>query len=80
MGDATSAAGRRSGVQEVLADETTNEARGSAENQSAGKRSRFDTGGLSAEGFDTVLIVWAERWILEGFSNESNSGSAVESA
>src|SRR5262249_26517526 len=57
VGDAAPPAGRCEGLQEVLADEVADEARGATEAESRRKRVRWGsgTGGMMVRGFGTVL-------------------------
>ena len=71
VGDAAPAPGRREGVQEVLADEVADEARGAAEAQSRGERVgwSFGTGGMMNRGYSGT-VGWSSGTVLGQFSPE----------
>ena len=61
MGDAASEARRCPSLQKVLANEASNEARGSSEDESPGQRVGFGTGRLTRWGFGTVGTVGLQK-------------------
>jgi hypothetical protein len=67
MGDPAASTGRLAHLQKVFADETTDEARGSRENQPAGKRNVTESGRGFSDSRDSVRALWHRKKFWHSF-------------